>query len=598
MNSKTWVCAALLLAAGACGKKAAAPGAGAGEAAPTAAADKPAAPSAAKPADAGAAPVATAAGGEVTGLTAVTDCPKSLSGPEKVARTITKACGPVPVTGNYRIDGQLTLEAGAVLKFSEGTGLDVGPDDTSKLIVKGTPEEPVVMTSGGDAVAGFWRGVRLYSHAARSQIANLVIEHAGDDRGMLKIDAEDVSLKGLTLRDGKDVGLYVDDNVTLAELSGSKLEKAGKVAISATLAALGGLQPGNSFDADAFVEVRGGVVDSSAKWQNPGAPYVIRRSFDVAGKNGKATLEIAAGTVLKLDPGVDIDVGYSNPGALVVAGSADKPVTFTASEAGHPWQGVWIYNGASVKIDQAVLSGGGADEGRGVIMVDHGDLAVTNTAFKGNRLGVTCAEEAEDVKLAIDKSSFDGGEKPAVAIMARQVGGLGASNSFAKDAHIMVRGGTVRGTVTWPALSVPYEIAREVTVEEKGQLTLAAGVELVFAKDQQLSVGYSSEGTLKAMGTADKPVKLRGEHDEADAWKGVYFYGSARDSELNHVRIEGAGAEAAVQVKEGAAVKIDGLSGAKCANAVVTSDCKAKLTVANVKAENGTPKDVIKPECQ
>src|SRR5690348_1219545 len=139
----------------------------AGDAAPAGAAAAGAAGGGAAGTAAGTA-VATAAGEGVGDLPAVADCPKSLAGQEKVARTIKKECGPVVVTDNYTVDGTLTLEAGAVLKFKPGAKLDVGYYGPARLVVKGTKEAPVTFTSAGDAAAGEWAGVRLFEGAKRS----------------------------------------------------------------------------------------------------------------------------------------------------------------------------------------------------------------------------------------------------------------------------------------------------------------------------------------------------------------------------------------------------------------------------------------------
>jgi hypothetical protein len=146
---------------------------------------------------------------------------------------------------------------------------------------------------------------------------------------------------------------------------------------------------------------------------------------------------------------------------------------------------------------------------------------------------------------------------------------------------------------------VPYELAEELAVDDKSVLTIQPGVELIFAAGTQLSVGYNDEASLKAVGTAEKPIRMHGAHDEPGAWKGVWFYEHARDSELTNVRLEDTGGEAGVLVKTGATAKVGDIACAKCENAAVTSECKAKLTLGAVKAEGGTPKDVIKPEsCQ
>src|SRR5262249_9636705 len=144
---------------------------------------------------------------DVGNLPAVNDCPKSLAGTEKVARTIPKGCGPIVVTGNWYFDGSLTVEAGVTFKFQEGVEAIFGRNDTTKVIIKGTPDAPVVMTSAGDAVAGFWGGIGIWEHAARSRIDNLVIEHGGDDNGIIRVRADDLTLKGLVVRDAKVIGL-------------------------------------------------------------------------------------------------------------------------------------------------------------------------------------------------------------------------------------------------------------------------------------------------------------------------------------------------------------------------------------------------------
>src|SRR5262249_30035531 len=151
------------------------------------------------------------------------DCPKSLAGHEEVARTIAKECGPVAITGDYSNEGGLTLEAGAVLKVADSAEIDIGYNKPAKLIVKGTDKEPALITSAGDAVPGSWKGLFLYRNAARSRIEGLVVENAGtttDSGGALYIDAQDVTLKGSTIRNAKAIGLYVDGDGRFAEMSG------------------------------------------------------------------------------------------------------------------------------------------------------------------------------------------------------------------------------------------------------------------------------------------------------------------------------------------------------------------------------------------
>ncbi|HET9626047.1 MAG TPA: hypothetical protein VFP84_32020 [Kofleriaceae bacterium] len=540
-------------------------------------------------------PVHTAEGGEVKELPIINDCPKSLAGSETVARTIKKACGPITITGEYDVDGSLTLEAGAVLKFQDGASLDVGYNKAAKLIVKGTAQDPVVMTSAGDAAPGAWHGVRLYNHADRSSIDGLVIEHAGDDKGALYVDGQDIAIKSSIIRDAKDVGLHLDRNARLAELTGNTFEKAGQIAIKAYPAAVGAFGSNKFTDASAVVQIEGGSVEEPARWQNPGAPYVVIGEIDVDGKNGRATLEIAAGTELRFKD-AELDIGYSREATLVLAGTADKPVVLTAEDkTPGAWHGVYVYGKGEIKIANAAISfAGGGSNDRGALYLDHATASVTGTSFKDNKRGVTI--KAGSTIKAFDHNQLSASPEPAISSVANAIGSLGAGNTLDKDAHIEVTEGRIERTQTWLPQGVAYEITSELSVDDKAMLTLAPGVELAFAGDQQLSVGYSSDGTLKAAGTKDAPIKLRATRDDVP-WKGVWLYGHALGSELSNVQITGTGGDAGIVLDHGASAKIADVTCTRCKNAALTSKCGATFTATNVKAGAGTPTGELKPTC-
>jgi hypothetical protein len=578
----------LILLAGGCGKK------------------KPLDDKAASPGSAGSAvsavgtgstdPVHTAEGGEVKELPILNDCPKSLAGSEMVARTIKKACGPITITGEYDIDGSLTLEAGAVLRFQDGASLDVGYNKPAKLIVKGTPQDPVVMTSAGDAAPGAWHGVRLYNHADRSSLDGLVIENAGGDRGALYVDGQDIAIKNSIIRNAKDIGLHIDRNGRLSELSGNTFDKAGQIAIKAYPAAIGAFGVNKFTDDGAHVQVEGGTVEDNAKWQNPGAPYVVIGEVDVDGKNGRATLEIAAGTELRFKD-AELDVGYSREATLVLAGTADKPVVLTAADDKTPgaWHGVYVYGKGEVRIANAAFSyAGGGSNDRGALYLDHATAAVTGTTFKDNKRGVVI--KAGSTIKAFEHNQLSASPEPAISSVANAIGGLGTGNVLDKDAHIEVTEGRIERTQTWLPQGVAYEITSELTVDDKAMLTLAPGVELAFAGDQQLSVGYGSDGTLKAAGTKEAPIKMHATRDDV-TWKGVWLYGHALGSEISNAQLTGTGSDAGIVLDRGASAKLADITCTKCKNAALTSKCGATFTATNVRPGAGTPTGELKPTC-
>jgi hypothetical protein len=62
--------------------------------------------------------------------------------------TLTSKCSPYTVDDiTVKDGGVLTIEAGATLKFSDNTTIFVGQSGTGKLLVNGTAQNPVTLTT-------------------------------------------------------------------------------------------------------------------------------------------------------------------------------------------------------------------------------------------------------------------------------------------------------------------------------------------------------------------------------------------------------------------------------------------------------------------
>jgi hypothetical protein len=596
MTRKTIILLAVGLTAG-CGKKLPAgqdAGAGAG-----ASGTKPATPTPTPPPSAGGGgDTTTAAGGAVEDLKVVNDCPKSLQGGEKVARTIKKECGTVIIAGDYNVDGSLTLEAGVRLEVQENAEITVGYSTPAKIIVKGTAADPVTITTHGDKVAGFWKGLHLYNNAKRSSIEGLVIEYGGNDRGAIWIAADGVTLKGSTVRGGSDFGVRVDNDVVLGELSGMTFEKAGKIAMSVPPAALAGLGPGNKFDGDAVIEVREGAVVDNAKWQNAGAPYLFTGNVSIDGKTTRAIVEIAAGTELRFAEDIELAVGYARPAGLRVAGAADKPVVFTSGGEKTPgaWRGIHVYSNGDATLENAVVEYGGTQEDKGAIYTDTGSLSLKGVTVRNNKNGVVVKEREAKLKT-ISGCKLGPNEKLSLSIPAALFGMVAADNTYEKDQRIGIRGGEVTDKQTWLAQGAAIEVQENnVSVDRGGVLTLGPGIDLAFRGNAELSVGYADSASLKAEGAPDKPIRLHGVGADADKWKGIVLYHNAHDVSIKNVLVEDSG-QGGVRADGGATAKIENLTCKKCAEAtLVVKECEAKIDATGLKAEDGTPAPESKPD--
>jgi hypothetical protein len=561
-------------------------------------ADPAAAPGAAAeaPAGAGGAAPATAAGGEVAAIPKVADCAKSLAGQEKVERTITKACGPVTITADYDVEGTLIVEAGSVLQFQRGARLQVGYYGPAKLVVKGTAQEPVTFTVAGDKVAGEWAGVKLYKGAARSQLDGLILEWGGDDEGAIYVDAADVAVKNSTIRDAGSFGIFVADGGRLVDGAALKFERAGKIPASLPPASVAGLGTGHTFDSGTSVQVRPGRIEQDTAWQSPGAPLWVAGKVEVNGSSTKATLTIAAGTDLRFGSDGGIDVGYYNKGGLKVAGSADKPVAFRAAEDPAPgaWKGVTVYGNGEASVESALFEYGGSDDGTGVFAVDdRGKARLKNVTFKNNATGLSVTQAA--LLEGVESTTFRG-NKLGAKVFGNHVAKLAATNTWEAGQVLSIPGGPIEaGPHAWSLQAgAEVHVTDELNVENKGQLTIPAGVELRFAEGKGITVGYYSEAMLKVDGTPDKPVVLRGERDDAASWSGIHIYQAARDSSVKHAVLDGAANDAAILVEDRGSVQVDSVTG-KRVQALVGWTCQGKVTSKALKVEGGG-KTERKPE--
>jgi hypothetical protein len=254
-----------------------------------------------------------------------------------------------------------------------------------------------------------------------------------------------------------------------------------------------------------------------------------------------------------------------------------------------------VYGKGELRMANAQISyAGGGNNDRGAIYLDHGTATITGTTFKDNKRGVNLKNEA--TLKGFEQNKLSASPEPALATFADAVGSLGTGNTFDKDAHIEVTGGKITRSQTWLPQGVAYEITNEVSVDDKQTLTLAPGVELAFGADQQLSIGYSSDGTLKAVGTKDQPIKLHATRDDV-AWKGLWLYGHALGSELANLQLAGTSGDAGILVDQGATAKITDVACAKCKGGTLTSKCGATITTSGIKAGDGTPTGEIKPTC-
>jgi hypothetical protein len=541
-----------------------------------------------------------AAGDPVPPGETVTACPKSLAGKETFSRTIGKACGTVPVTADYKIEGgTLTLQAGAKLDFAPGAGLQVGYYEASKLVVEGTEAEPVVLTSSGRAAPGAWRGVQLYGKAAGSTIAHAVIEHAGDKKAALHIEAPDVAVTHTKIRSTKDHAIEVRGAGTLAAFTANTLEPTGAIAMRVSAPAAATVGEGNTFAAGSAVQIDRGKVQAETTWHDIGAPWLVTGRVDVHGEPGTpAKLRIAPGNELRFDGDGHIQVGYNDEGTLEAFGEADKPIVFDANgrtEAGS-WRGLVVQTKGEAKISHAVFRNGGKKEKEGALFVAaDGKLELSDSKFENDRVGIVLAGDEVQVQK-LDGVTFT--RTPvAIDLPATKLHAVGTKNTYEGEPTIVVGAGTIVADSVWhpqPGAKVQLEGKLQV---KGAKLTVEAGSEIRVKDGMAIEIGYADVATLELSGTADRPIRIVGMRDVPGIWKGIVLFDKAKANVLSHVILRNAGGSTgAVELKRETDAKIDGLACEKCSTPTLAWVCASKLEKTGVEAKDDTPTAEAPPE--
>lgn len=103
------------------------------------------------------------------------------------------------------------------------------------------------------------------------------------------------------------------------------------------------------------------------------------------------------------------------------------------------------------------------------------------------------------------------------------------------------KGGMVTTSRTLTRACSPYLIEDSIRVEGNATLTIEAGVTMRFARNTELTVGYSDSGKLIAQGTAAEPIVLTSAAltPAGGDWSGINFYSdTALGNQLSYVTLE------------------------------------------------------------
>ena len=270
----------------------------------------------------------------------------------------------------------------------------------------------------------------------------------------------------------------------------------------------------------------------------PAGCYIAESSVSV---NDGATLTLDPGVTIKFQQNVEMTV--SAGGKLSAVGTAAEPIVLTGEEEirGY-WGGLRFYQSNSTvnQLDYVTIEYGGG--------YHNANLYLDGTSSSPVRLSITncLLQNSESYGFDFDDdtvieefngNTVTGNTLGAGYVSAEVAGYLDDTSTYTGNDRDVVEvwGGTVKTEKTWAGIDGDYLISGSLSVS--AALTVSPGAQLVFEAGQEMSV--YSDGSLAAVGTADRPIVLTGEEETRGYWGGLRFYQSnSTANQLDYVTIE------------------------------------------------------------
>jgi len=483
------------------------------------------------------------------------------------------------------ISSALTIEAGTVVKFLAGAGLDVNAGGTLNAI--GTATGPIVFTSiKDDAHGGDTNSDGNASSPSPRDWQQIYVSGSGS----VTFDHCQFFYGGNT---SSTLDLGVANNATVknsvfAHNNGGTVA-AGRGALDAGEVGSGTTITGNSFyanslpvtinanfsfdDSNTFHDPANAAsgntyncivysdssdVSGNVTWSNTEVPYVVNRGsyFNIP---TSTSLTLASNVVVKFGPGVELDVA----GTLIARASLGSKITFTSLKddskvgdtngdatasvpAPKDWNRIYVSSTGSVAFDHCeFLYGGGS--GPTLSLGSSNNAIITNSLFAnndggtvGSGYGVLDAGTA-GAGTKITNDTFYGNSLP---IRVDGTFSIDASNVFHDPANTARKNtyncivysdySDVTGNITWSNIEVPYVVNRGIMYIKSGSsLTLANSVVLKFGAGWELDVPVGAS-LVQGSGNVLTSIKDDGPLGDTNGdvgtttpvkgdWKGVYY---------------------------------------------------------------------------
>ena len=453
------------------------------------------------------------------------------------------------ITGDIFIDGcTVEVKPGARVRFAANTGIYVGKNASlSGLIVRGTGEKPVILTSSlSDPSAGDWNSIAFLEGAdSTNLLQNCVIEYGGGadaTPAMVWIEGNTVSIENTEIRESYSYGLQLDSSALFSAFENNTLNSPNRQLIKLSAAAVGTIGYGNDFGNYGNIEIMGGVINQrEVIWKGLNRPYFIQSDI-VFMPDADMNLSIDAGADFIMKNGAHLYIGNPQSGNITFKclGESNNPVTFTSfqpndlKQAGD-WGGFDFHNlTPESKITYSNFSYAGSNQKfQSFINLHNSTLGIQNCIFEEIKSTVVSVGEGSGLS-SFNMNSMVKCPGFAIELHANQVTTIQNLNKFDNSRGICVRGGIIdKPSSGWINHGIPYVIKGDIKIGSTAGSTVQVypGTNILFTAGSSIQVGHDNlTGELIALGTQEELIIFCAEGAEEylvpGLWEAIFFTSS------------------------------------------------------------------------
>ncbi|MCP4442461.1 MAG: hypothetical protein GY810_26445, partial [Aureispira sp.] len=313
----------------------------------------------------------------------------------KQARVLTADDRPV----HYRIDCQMeasadiTIEAGVVIVFSDGAGIEVS--ENGSLSINGTATQNVKLTRlEGTA----WKGLLYNSDDSKNKIEHCEISYAGSssfnsngDKAAVTVWADaKLTMNHVAIKNSSAYGLsavYTNSNFTI---NNTQITDCANAPVVILPSYMGKMNTSNTHASNTnnYVEVQINTdeIKESMAWAMLDVPYRVTSNyndFDFL-KIAKGVVQVTEAIQIEFDAGTGLFIG--SDGGLDLSSTTDKALFTGVTKQAGSWKTVYFqFTQAANRLDNLVIEyAGNTYDGsqQAIGLWDNPKLSLSNVEFK------------------------------------------------------------------------------------------------------------------------------------------------------------------------------------------------------------------------